>query len=74
MRLTVCRTGVDGFRTSPLMKAAPGDNRYAGAGLEVLEGDMLGFSIDDKAYWQIPSPGYSMQAEIDREGTFTRVT
>lgn len=73
VRLTLARTGVDGFRQSPPMQAARGDNRFVGAGLEVREGDMLGFAIDDHQYWQLATGGYAVKADIDREGTFTRV-
>lgn len=73
VRLTVARKGVDGLRQSPLMTVAVGDNRFVGADLPVLEGDMLGFSVDDREYWQHSTDDYAVEADIDREGTFTRV-
>ncbi|WP_147444413.1 MULTISPECIES: serine hydrolase [Corallococcus] len=73
VRLTLARRGVDGFRQSPLMTVAVGDNRFVGADLPVLEGDMLGFSVDDRVYWQHSTDDYVIEADIDREGTFTRV-
>jgi CubicO group peptidase (beta-lactamase class C family) len=74
LALTVNRDGVAGFRTSPPVDVHAGLNWFADAGLEVLAGDMVGFSIDGQVYWQVATDDFDVSFSIDRQGTFVRVS
>jgi CubicO group peptidase (beta-lactamase class C family) len=73
LALTVSRDGVAGSRTSPPVDVHAGLNWSADAGLEVLAGDMVGFSIDDQVYSQVATDDFDVSFSIDRQGTFARV-
>lgn len=71
LALTVSRDQVPGFRTSPPADVYVGWNWFADAGLDVLAGDMVGFSIDG-VYSQVATEEFEVSFDIDRQGTFVR--
>ena len=72
--MRVARPRVPGFRTSAPVDVLVGSNRFAHADLEVLAGDMVGFSIDGQVYWQVNTEDFEIAFDIDRGGTFERIS